>query len=176
MKAALPFLMLAVLFIGGSCDNEVKQSGEHGLLALGVPIYSGGTDVSEFMWEGTNISGLSYRVSLPFPSRNVLEYYDSEFGMRGFVVQKQTSVYENREWYISYSDKYAEVRASAYLRSYWIDPKARRVIRLNLFYDYRQDPSGEIQNVVIDAFEVEPGKAINSIDAYEEFAARLKTK
>lgn len=172
MKAVLPLLILAALLVCGSCDTRVKQTGEASLVAPDFPIYPGGTDVSWFTWEGTNISGLSYTVSLSFPSRNILEYYDKEFGRRGFVVQKQAATYENGEWYISYSDEYAKVRAAAHLRSYWIDINDRRILRLELFYDWRQDPSGEIQNVIIEGLEMGLDVAINNIEAYKEFAAR----
>jgi hypothetical protein len=91
-------------------------------------------DVERYKFDHSGVIQLRYTVKLPYPSLEVLKYYDSELKKLGWQSFKPPYFDNPRKWEPVWDGSIKGVPLTHRLDSYWIDKKKRKVVVLMLEY------------------------------------------
>ncbi len=97
-------------------------------------LYSKASDVERFKYSQSGVLQVKYTVNLPFPSLEVLKYYDSQLKKIGWQSFK-TPYFDNQgKWEPVWDASLKGMPLTHRLYSYWINKKKDKVVLLMLEY------------------------------------------
>ena len=106
------------------------------------PIYSGAKGIKEYSLKDGLIKGIFYKVKIPYPAKEVLDFYEKEMKKMGYIPFVEEDLkYADRTWQ-TFQD--TTKRGSPYVNqliAYWVNPQKTKRVVLGLRYCYYVKPN-----------------------------------
>ena len=100
-----------------------------------IPIYPGAINVKHYSLKNGLIKGVSYKVKLPYPSKDVLDFYDKEMSKRGYKpFVEEYYKYVDRKWQFLEDVTKKDKLYVSQLIADWVDSNRKRRVVLVLRY------------------------------------------
>jgi len=115
--------------------DEVGERNSKIISKTQIPIYPGAMDVKHYSLKNGLIKGVSYKVKLPYPSKDVLDFYNKEMSKRGYKpFVEEYYKYADRKWQFFEDVTKKDKLYVSQLIAYWVDSNRKRRVVLALRY------------------------------------------
>ncbi|MFI5304561.1 MAG: hypothetical protein ACHQYP_07165 [Nitrospiria bacterium] len=148
-RILFPVLALLILFLYIALSRHSGRNSSSGMAASEtikssqIPLYVGAENVKRLK-RGESVEGVSYRLQLPYDSKEVLDFYDTkmrEIGYKPFV--EECYKYADRVWQLFTDGTMPRKPEVALLTASWISPDgAKRAFLALRYYWYIDDQRG----------------------------------
>ena len=131
-KILLCIIAIFILAILYSASIYSKEENENDMI-LSL-LYPGAYNIYNHTFKKTNVIQIQYLVKLPYPSLDVLNFYDNELKKKGWK-EHTTAYFDNTQDWISVWDGTIKGEPLTHrLDSYWVNKSQNKIVVLMLEY------------------------------------------
>jgi hypothetical protein len=160
------------MVISFGCKKEAEKKRFLDLTSLKIPYYSNAESVHQGIDKNKLKKTILYSVAIPYPEKNVLDFYDIELSKLGFKVFLPKMYSETRKWSLLYDIVDGKKHNNAQLDAFWINENKHFITWLALFTEWNQetDNTKNMQWVKLDIKTYNEGEIERNIDMFELFS------
>lgn len=172
------YLLLILMVISFGCKKEAEKKRFFDLTSLKIPYYSNAESVHQGIDKNKLKKTILYSVAIPYPEKNVLNFYDIELSKFGFKVFLPKMYSETRKWSLLFDIVDGKKHNNAQLDAFWINESKHFIAWLALFTEWNQETDNRInmQWVKLDIKAYNEGEVEKNINTFDLFTDHISQK